>query len=191
MPGKRTTLPRPAIDRFWSKVDKNGPPHPYDPSLGACWVWVGSVYPPPRRYGMFSAGGRNYRAHRWVFEHLHGEVGPKTDVCHSCDNPPCVRPSHLFAGTRSDNMRDCAVKGRNPMQLYPSRSYLVTHGTSPEKQVRGERQGNAKLTEDDVRRIRAMHRYGGISSVVMAEMFGVDQAHIRKIWLRKAWAHVP
>lgn len=88
--------------RFWACVVKL-------PGERSCWVWRG------RRsrggYGLFSVGNKLVQAHRFSYEMVNGELGPLL-ACHDCDNPPCVRPDHLWPGTHADNMRDMRQKGR-------------------------------------------------------------------------------
>ena len=91
-------------------------------------------------------------------------------VLHHCDNPPCCNPSHLFLGTRLDNMRDCKDKGRRAITL-------------------GERNGNAKLTEADVLEIKAL-LFKGMSQRAIANQFGVAQQLISCIKTGSLWAHV-
>lgn len=91
-------------DRFWSKVDMSG----------NCWLWMGGKT--SRGYGNFSVGPAESRklfmTHRVALA-LSGETDiAGMEVCHHCDNPSCVRPEHLFIGTKSDNMRDMRNKGR-------------------------------------------------------------------------------
>lgn len=102
----RTRLLRgqPVDDRFWSKVDKHGP---RAGRLGRCWVWIGQKH--PHGYGRFQLAGRRQMAHRVAW----GDVPDGMNVLHHCDNPPCVRRSHLFLGTQADNMQDSAAKGRH------------------------------------------------------------------------------
>ncbi len=89
---------------FWSKVDL---------SSGECWIWTGTRG--PQGYGRIRVGGRRSTgAHRFAWEIVRGPVPDGLFVCHRCDNPPCVRPDHLFLGTASDNAWDCARKGRRP-----------------------------------------------------------------------------
>jgi hypothetical protein len=79
-----------------------------------CWGWSGSK--DGRGYGKISsrAGrkGSPEKAHRVSFEREYGEIPKDLNVCHSCDNPECTNPNHLFLGTQKDNMRDCSKKGR-------------------------------------------------------------------------------
>jgi len=95
--------PRPLANRFWPKVRKGD----------ECWEWIGARG--ARGYGKMTAGPRgsgHVRAHRVSWELAFGPVPDGLWVLHTCDNPPCVRPDHLWLGTRLDNMRDCARKGR-------------------------------------------------------------------------------
>ena len=92
------------MDRFWSKVDKHGP---RAGRIGRCWLWTGSRN--ADGYGLFGLLGKTTRAHRIAW----GDVPDGLHVLHRCDNPPCVRRSHLFLGTDRDNQRDKAAKGRH------------------------------------------------------------------------------
>lgn len=89
---------------FWSRVNKG--------SLeGDCWLWMGGHT--QTGYGIVSASPNTWRiAHRLAWELTFGEIPKGLFVCHKCDNPPCVRPDHLFLGTANDNMQDKIVKGR-------------------------------------------------------------------------------
>lgn len=89
--------------RFWSRV-KVGQPH-------QCWPWLAAHDGEGR--GMIRYNGRRYRAPRIAWMLKHGELPPDDlQVCHSCDNPNCVNPDHLWLGTMTDNMRDAWKKGR-------------------------------------------------------------------------------
>lgn len=98
-------------ERFWMKVNKDGPMHPYDPALGRCWVWIAACF--PNGYGEFQLDGRTIGAHRVSYFLTNGEFPPDL-ACHSCDNHPCCNPAHLFPGTNLDNSRDMVAKGRSP-----------------------------------------------------------------------------
>lgn len=102
--GTRGKKPAPVADRFWPKVNVRGPDD--------CWEWA--AYRDPNGYGRFSIGpmSKVALAHRVAYQLDKGEVGDNTVICHRCDNPPCVNPAHLFAGSQTDNMQDCAEKGR-------------------------------------------------------------------------------
>ncbi|MEY9995875.1 hypothetical protein ABIE67_007907 [Streptomyces sp. V4I8] len=92
-----------AEERFWRYVDKTG----------ECWTWTGGHS--NDGYGRFfiSEGEGNVAAHRFSYQLHNGEIPDGLIICHRCDNPPCVRPDHLFVGTHLDNVRDMFSKGRN------------------------------------------------------------------------------
>lgn len=93
----------PVVERFWSKVVIAGGDE--------CWLWVGARG--RRDYGLFWMNGRNRRAQQVAWELTNGKPFPEgMDGCHSCDNPPCVNPAHIWPGTASDNARDAFKKGR-------------------------------------------------------------------------------
>jgi hypothetical protein len=95
--------------RFWSKVDRNGPVYP---GRGRCWVWIASKdFNGYGQFGMGGAAGRPMKAHRVAFFLEEGRW-PEPFALHHCDNPSCVRRSHLFEGDQKDNMRDASAKGR-------------------------------------------------------------------------------
>lgn len=108
-------------------------------------------------------------AHRVSWALQHGSLDPNADVLHVCDNPPCVNPTHLFLGNQTLNNIDKQLKGR---------------------QVRGERNGSAKLTESDVIDIRTLRTFGGRPTVI-ADAFGITQGVVSNICARRIWKHVP
>ncbi len=94
---------RPLIERFWEKVAKA--------DGDGCWLWTGAI---GKRwgYGTIKSGVRTRSAHRVAWELTNGPIPAGLCVCHRCDTPACVRPTHLFLGTAADNMRDMYTKGR-------------------------------------------------------------------------------
>jgi hypothetical protein len=113
----------PVEQRFWSRVDKQGPVPAHRPDLGPCWV-----YHAPRggRGGLYGhqsleANGKAIPTHRLAFFLAHGRW-PEPCALHHCDNPPCVKavadecgPAHIFEGTLRDNQHDMTSKGRHGM----------------------------------------------------------------------------
>lgn len=99
------------IARFWSKVDRNGPAHPYNIDKGPCWLWM--AYRRQSGYGQIGIGNKLYVTSRVAWEIANGPIpAGRIFVCHTCDNPPCVNPGHLWLGSDLDNVRDCWTKGR-------------------------------------------------------------------------------
>lgn len=117
-------------------------------------------------YGVIRVNGPKQRAHRWLYEALYGSVGD-LEIRHLCHNPSCIFPGHLRPGTHKENMQDRVRAGRGA-------------------DLRGENNGRAKLTEDDVRFIRQSSAPG----TVLARQFNVTKNAISNIRLHKAWRHV-
>ncbi len=156
----------PVEARFWAKVriiDDDA----------SCWEWTGSRT--KDGYGVFAWKDgpfphRSVNAPRVAYYLINGEI-PNV-ACHSCDNPPCVRPSHLWNGTNLDNIADRHAKGRSG------------HGYQA-----GEANGYAKLTDTKVIAIRA-RADDGETDQALAEDYGVARATITYIVRGKTWAHV-
>lgn len=156
--------------RFWSKVNKDGPI--IRPELGPCWLWTGATT--TWGYGKLKIPGpsrEHIGAHRYAYEMTNAPPPAGFDVCHKCDNPPCVRPGHLFAGTRSDNMRDCVQKGRR-------------------RDRSGENSVTAKLTWKSVAEVRARAK-SGEDYVSIAKSFGLDPTTVGCCVRYKSWINPP
>lgn len=152
---------RPIEKRFHEKTDASGGPD-------ACWEWTAAR--DTRNYGVLQVSGRALGAHRVSWELTNGPIPEGLFVCHKCDNPGCVNPSHLFLGTPADNMHDAIDKGR-------------IH------KVAGERHGNAKLLDQDIPDILAMLA-SGMSLAAVANHYRISRTTVCNIKNRKQWAHV-
>jgi len=157
-------------EKSWARVDKTGPDD--------CWLWVGSRL--PKGYGRFypkwKINGKRcgFNAHRISWEIKNNRPVPEgLDVLHTCDNPPCVNPAHLFPGTKSDNMQDMLRKGRGGYTGSP-----------------GEAHPSAKLVESDVLEIRHRWDAGGIRQRDLAAEYGVSRGLIGQIVRRESWSHL-
>ena len=133
-----------------------------------CWEWTANRN--EQGYGRFKLGKyKSVRAHRFSFEAFKGSAAGKM-VCHSCDNPWCVKPAHLFLGTNQGNMDDMKRKGRG-------------------SKGRGEMNPAALLTTADVIAIRQLAS-GGMSVPEIATKFGREKSGIYKIVAGQSWKHV-
>ncbi len=129
-----------------------------------CWNWTGAIR---RNYGYLIINYRKVNAHRFSWEIYFGEIFGGLCVLHKCDNPLCVNPNHLFLGTIQDNIKDRDNKNR---------------------QARGENNGNATLSQAEVKQIRYLARR--FSQKEIAKIFDVRPACISKIYLNKTWKHI-
>jgi hypothetical protein len=131
-----------------------------EPNSG-CWLWVGAV--DKNGYGLVQVSGKLRRAHRVSYEVEHGiALKPESYVCHSCDNPGCVNPKHLWIGTNSDNQIDAAIKGRHAHQ---------------------------KLSVQQVTEIRAKY-LAGVMPTKIAKEYGVTCGYVRNLHTRYKWSHL-
>jgi hypothetical protein len=190
MPADRIslTLNDTAPRRFWAKVDKTGD----------CWLWTARLS--RDGYGQFRTGGvgtPNARAHRVAWALAYGAIPEGLLVLHRCDNPRCVRPEHLFLGTSADNVADRNAKGRQAtgarlnIPCDRGRGHRNPRYTHPETTARGERNGHARFTAEQVLEIRRLWAAGGMLQRDIAAQFGTDQAVVSLIVRRKTWAHLP
>lgn len=143
-------------ERFSKKVQKGD----------YCWNWIAARN--KLGYGVISYKGRPVLAHRLSFLLFKGEIPQGYCVCHTCDNPICVKPEHLWLGTHKENMRDKALKGR---------------ARSP----KGEEKPNAKLTRELVKDMRNLYSTGEFSHNSLAETFNVSKATVYYVVNGKLW----
>lgn len=142
------------ISRFWAKVDKRGPDE--------CWPWLGATN--PKWYGNFRIAGHCLGTHRVAYAVSVGPVPKGRHILHSCDNPPCCNPSHLWDGTNLDNMRDKKTKGRHKSR-------------------------GARLVAEEVREIRSRLSKGE-SDASVARAFALNPSTVTRIKSRKYWNHI-
>lgn len=148
-------IPKKTIDLFFQNIEKTSD----------CWLWEkGSLL---KGYGLFALNGANILAHRFSYLYHYGELPNNLMVCHTCDNPKCVNPKHLFLGTSKENLQDMAKKGRR----------------------KGEKHACAKLTENQVLDIRKRVQNGEKPTVV-AKKFNISYNYLRDIVRRKYWTHI-
>lgn len=150
--------------RFWRKVDASAGPD-------ACWPWLG--FKDRDGYGKFdliSPIKRAVPASRLAYELTYGPIPDGMLACHTCDNPSCCNPKHIYAGTRSDNNRDPFLRNR------------CSH--------KGEADPASKLTEEKIRIIRIVYDSGVMNQKQLAEIFGVHHSTISCITTRKSWSHI-
>ena len=169
-------------ERFWEKVDKNGPVPEHRPQLGQCAVWTASLS--DNGYGQlwFPLKRRPERAHRVGFFLVHGRL-PTPDTLHLCDYRPCVKawadergPAHVIEGSRQSNVSDMMAKGRHWAQQHPGEALL-----------RGEAHGRAKLTQAQVDDLRIRYAAGAASLSDLAAEFDVTKQAIHRIVTGKTW----
>ena len=132
--------------------------------IDECWPWLAQIK--KNGYGQFSLKGRATQAHRASYQISKGEIPDGLVIRHTCDNKKCVNPNHLLSGTYKDNSRDAVERN-----LYP----------------RGEDQGRARLTLEQVVEIRDVSRAGSESQRSMARRFGVSKASVQRVAAGRTW----
>jgi hypothetical protein len=156
------------LTRFWSKVNKDGPIPEHCPELGPCWIWTG--YLAKKGYGSISSGRsqgehpfKPINVHRVSWLIHYAEIPEGLSVLHHCDNPPCVRPDHLFLGTPHENTQDMMRKGRHIRAM-------------------------AKLTDEMALEILSIGRT--IPASILAQRYNVIPRTIRNLLNEKTYGHI-
>lgn len=154
-------VPSEYVGKFWNLVNRCG---------DSCWSWMMSKT--KRGYGVFYFNGRRTTAHRFAYASSRGPIPENMCVCHTCDNPGCVNPDHLYLGTHNDNMRDKAERKRvvsNPLKA--------------------ERHWNAKLKNQDVIEIRNLWKQGWKQKDI-GNKFGITARYVCEIVGRRCWRSI-
>lgn len=138
---------------FWNKVNM-------DAEGDACWEWQSTRN--EKNYGRFWFEGQRMMAHRVAYILTHEDFDRSLDVLHSCDNPPCCRPDHLFEGTNDDNVKDKVQKNRQA----------------------------ATVTPDQVLEIRRLYREEAMLQKDIAVMFGIQVPAVSRIISGIRWGHL-
>lgn len=163
---------------FWTRVKR---------TPDSCWDWIGCVSGGGESfrkkgtgYGVFDVHGRQMNAHRIAAALTFDKFDDSLWVLHLCDNPRCVRPSHLFQGTQIDNFNDALSKGR---------SFVGSEGQRAFASDRYAGAGNprAVLSADDVATIRRRYATEDVSQESLASQYGVDQTHISRVVRMMHW----
>jgi hypothetical protein len=134
--------------------------------VDGCWEWQGTllIY---EFYGVACFEGKRYRAHRLSYVHHVGEIPDGKIICHHCDNPKCINPEHLYAGSHKDNTRDMYERGR-------------------QNAPKGIDRPNVKLTEDQVIKIRGDER----NHKLIAIQYEIAASTVSSIKTRRTWNHI-
>ncbi len=147
------------INRFERRVKKTD----------SCWLWTGARN--NHGYAYIRVGGKTERAHRIAYELYNGSIPAGKQVNHKCHVRNCVKPTHIYAGTQSENMMDMIKADRG-------------------NKAKGERNGSAKLTEKKVRQIKLHGEVGKFSERELAKKYDVSQSVINNILNNKSWKGV-
>jgi hypothetical protein len=137
-------------------------------SSSECWEYTGCK--DRNGYGLFGYNKHQYFSHRIIYELTKGNIPEKIQVCHSCDNPKCCNPKHLFLGTNQDNADDKVSKRR-------------------QSRLSGERHGSHKLTSNQIFKIRMMYKTGKYYYRELGKIFKCSGRHIGDIINNKKWRY--
>lgn len=160
--------------RFWAKVCIS--------DHTTCWEWI--AHRNKKGYGDFRIGNKKYVAHRVAYIMQKEELAPNALVLHHCDNPACVRASHMFVGSNDDNIKDKMRKNRQSRTGNGGKTRGQTHLSCS-----GEKHPNSKLSTQIVQEIRRL-ALRGITKRKIGERFGLAHQYVSDICNRKVWKHV-
>ena len=138
----------------------------YDVNDNGCWVWNGAINSEGYPYGKLTLNNKTWFAHRVSYMQSYGEIKPKINVCHKCDNPKCINPEHLFLGTQKDNILDAVKKGRHKHCVFYGQEHPM-----------------AKLTKEDVEVIRLDNRL----LREIAEEYNISISQTHRIKHNQSW----
>ncbi|HBD95461.1 MAG TPA: hypothetical protein DC057_14930 [Spirochaetia bacterium] len=135
-----------------------------------CWEWQGTT---KNKYGELDYKGKKFKAHRlsYMLKNNNFHISSKIKICHTCDNPKCINPNHLFAGTQRDNIYDMENKNRS------------VH-------LKGSQNGNSKVTERQVVEIRNKYSTNKFSQRELGEKYGLSSSMVGEIIRGNFWKHI-
>lgn len=151
-------------EEFWNRLERRE---------SGCWEYPVRT---TRGYGRIKVNGKATHAHRLAYQLSYGPIPAGMVVCHSCDNPPCCNPAHLWLGTQKENLVDMANKGRSTR----GRPWITKAGV----------QVAAKLTAANVQTIRDRYASGQVTQQQLASEFNVHKKTISRIIRRIRWKHI-
>lgn len=151
----------PDAESFWKLIRRGAPTD--------CWPLIRTIH--TGLHGQIMVNRRRLMAHRIAYALTRGPIPHGAVICHTCDYRPCCNPSHLFLGTIADNNADMYQKGRNPC-------------------APGERNGSAKLTDDQVRQILNRYESKNISTAELAREYGVHEGSVQSLLRGQSWKHI-
>lgn len=134
-----------------------------------CWLWTAART--GMDYGQYCFDHKVIYAHRFSWMLEYGEIPKGINILHSCDNPPCVNPRHLEAGTQRKNMLDKVARGRDNSPF-------------------GEAAGMSKLTEKEVLEIRFLYSTGNYTQRELGRMFDISNRNVSSIVTFETWRHI-
>ncbi len=137
--------------------------------VNGCWNW--KKYKNSLGYGIINVKGKIHLAHRISWQIFKGEIPESLLICHTCDNPSCINPNHLWMGTNKENQEDMFKKNRS-------------------RHVRGDDHSSSKLDSEKVKKIRSLSKPRYYTAKRLAEEFKVSEVTIHNIIYGRTWRHL-